>query len=176
MRLFPHKRINHFRNWYEICRKDLLAKNIKRYKRQLEKDGNVQEAAGYDFTPLTYNLPSEYSIFFEEYKRASKAMWIMKPVIMKLFRSEEVRVRVSFCSTKSPISQNGLITQISLSLTSYKDIFTTHCWWVIKNSTWDCMLWSHLTTPWLYTYIVQDSVALRTCDTNLKTQTHCNHI
>ena len=82
MRLFPNKRVNHFRNWYEICRKDLLAKNIKRYKKQLEKEGNSEEAASYDYTPLTYNLPSEYPIFLEEFKRANKAMWIMKPVTM----------------------------------------------------------------------------------------------
>lgn len=37
IRLFPNKRVNHFRNWYEICRKDLLSKNVKKYKRALEK-------------------------------------------------------------------------------------------------------------------------------------------
>lgn len=35
IRLFPEKRINHFRNFYEICRKDLLSKNVKRYKKAL---------------------------------------------------------------------------------------------------------------------------------------------
>lgn len=37
MRLFPNKRINHFRNWYEICRKDLLSKNVKKHRKALEK-------------------------------------------------------------------------------------------------------------------------------------------
>jgi tubulin polyglutamylase TTLL9 len=69
IRLFPEKRINHFRNFYEICRKDLLSKNVKRYKKTLEREGKAEEAAGYDYLPLTYNMPSEYPIFLEEFKR-----------------------------------------------------------------------------------------------------------
>jgi tubulin polyglutamylase TTLL1 len=33
--------INHFPNHYELTRKDLMVKNIKRYRRELEKDGNM---------------------------------------------------------------------------------------------------------------------------------------
>ena len=39
--LESHQRLNHFRNHYELTRKDLLVKNLKRYKRQLVKDGKV---------------------------------------------------------------------------------------------------------------------------------------
>jgi len=47
----------------------------------------------YNFTPLTYNLPSEYSIFCEEFKKVnsladSKQLWIMKPVINQWERGE----------------------------------------------------------------------------------------
>ena len=35
----------------------------------MEREGKTEEAAGYDFLPLTYNLPSEYPIFAEEFKR-----------------------------------------------------------------------------------------------------------
>ena len=31
--LEPHQRVNHFRNYYELTRKDLLAKNLKRTDR-----------------------------------------------------------------------------------------------------------------------------------------------
>lgn len=65
IRLFPDRRINHFRNFFEICRKDLLSKNVKRYKKELQRDGKAEEAASYDYLPLTYNLPSEYPIFVE---------------------------------------------------------------------------------------------------------------
>ena len=33
--------INHFPNHYELTRKDLMVKNIKRYRREHEKDGNM---------------------------------------------------------------------------------------------------------------------------------------
>ena len=34
------QRVNHYRNGRELCRKDNLIKNIKRMRRQLERDGN----------------------------------------------------------------------------------------------------------------------------------------
>ena len=33
------QRVNHFRNGRELCRKDLLIKNVKRMRKQLEKEG-----------------------------------------------------------------------------------------------------------------------------------------
>ena len=39
----------------------------------------------YNFCPLTFNLPGEYSLFFEEFKKQSNALWIMKPVNYILF-------------------------------------------------------------------------------------------
>ena len=32
--------INHFPNHYELTRKDMMMKNIKRYRKDLEKEGN----------------------------------------------------------------------------------------------------------------------------------------
>ena len=37
--LEPWQRLNHYRNGRELCRKDLLSKNVKRTRRQYEKDG-----------------------------------------------------------------------------------------------------------------------------------------
>lgn len=34
-RLQPHQKINHFRNYYELCRKDLLIRNLKKHKKNL---------------------------------------------------------------------------------------------------------------------------------------------
>lgn len=69
--------INHFPNHYELSRKDLLVKNIKRYRKELERDGstlaekmevvlpNGQLGSRYvhlDFIPITFVLPAgEYS-------------------------------------------------------------------------------------------------------------------
>ena len=38
--LFSFRVINHFPNHYELTRKDLMVKNIKRYRKDLEKEGN----------------------------------------------------------------------------------------------------------------------------------------
>lgn len=35
--LQPNQRVNHYRNHFELTRKDLMVKNLKRYKKQLEK-------------------------------------------------------------------------------------------------------------------------------------------
>lgn len=65
------QRLNHFRNGRELCRKDLMAKNMKRRRRALEKEGRADEAAAYDFIPTTFVLPKEYSMFVEEFKKVS---------------------------------------------------------------------------------------------------------
>ena len=57
-------KINHFRGWEELCRKDKLNKNLKKYKRGLDKQNNKEESDEYDFLPATFHLPSEYVIFF----------------------------------------------------------------------------------------------------------------
>jgi len=42
--LAPYQRVNHFRNQRELCRKDLMVKNLKRYKRELQKENLNEEA------------------------------------------------------------------------------------------------------------------------------------
>ena len=76
--LEEHQRICHFRNHYELTRKNLMAKNLKRLKRALEKEGS-RDAGDCDFFPTTFELPSEYHIFVEEFKRQAGSTWIMKP-------------------------------------------------------------------------------------------------
>ncbi|CAD8192456.1 unnamed protein product [Paramecium octaurelia] len=80
--LQSHQKINHFRNHYELTRKDLMIKNLKKQRRMLEKEGKTDEANSYNFFPLTYHLPSEYPIFNEEFKKQgdNKTAWIMKPI------------------------------------------------------------------------------------------------
>ncbi|CAD7702395.1 unnamed protein product [Ostreobium quekettii] len=52
-----------------------MVKNLKRAKRQLDKEGRGREM---DFFPQTYTLPQEYGLFAEEFRR-SGGTWIMKP-------------------------------------------------------------------------------------------------
>ena len=62
MHLDSWQRLNHFRNGRELCRKDLLAKNMKRTRRALEKEGRTEEAAKYDFTPTTFVSREEHGV------------------------------------------------------------------------------------------------------------------
>jgi len=78
---FPeHVKICHFRNHYELTRKNLMVKNLKRLKKTLEREQGKAEAARCDFFPTTFELPSEYHIFVEEFKKNPGLIWIMKPV------------------------------------------------------------------------------------------------
>ena len=85
-RLSDNQILNHFPNHYELTRKDLMVKNIKRYRRDLEKEGSPIAAKGkdgrylhLDLVPDTFMLPSDYSIFVEEFRRHPNTTWIMKP-------------------------------------------------------------------------------------------------
>ncbi|XP_036379658.1 probable tubulin polyglutamylase TTLL9 [Megalops cyprinoides] len=77
--LEDHVRICHFGNHYELTRKNLMVKNLKRYRKLLERELGPQEATRCDFFPCTFDLPCEYHLFVEEYKRNPGSTWIMKP-------------------------------------------------------------------------------------------------
>ena len=61
MRLEEHQRVNHYRNYYELCRKDLLIKNLKRMRKTIERDDqkvNGEDGAKYPSLPrLPSHLP-----------------------------------------------------------------------------------------------------------------------
>lgn len=79
IRLDDSMHVNHFRNHYELTRKDLMVKNFKRMKRALEREDRADEAAKFDFFPATFSLPADWSMFDMEFKRNPNAVWIMKP-------------------------------------------------------------------------------------------------
>uniref|UniRef100_A0A8C9B6Q0 TTL family tubulin polyglutamylase complex subunit L1 n=1 Tax=Phocoena sinus TaxID=42100 RepID=A0A8C9B6Q0_PHOSS len=85
-RLSDDQIVNHFPNHYELTRKDLMVKNIKRYRKELEKEGSPlaekDESGKYlylDFVPVTYMLPADYNLFVEEFRKSPSSTWIMKP-------------------------------------------------------------------------------------------------
>lgn len=94
LRLNDHQLTNHFPNHYELVRKDLLVKNIKRYRKDLARECNplaekadvklpsgqvITRYSYLDLIPLTYVLPSDYNIFVEEYRKLPQTTWIIKP-------------------------------------------------------------------------------------------------
>ena len=55
-------RVNHFRNHYELTRKDLIVKNMNRAMRTIEREQGKAAAAAFAFMPRTFNLPAEYDM------------------------------------------------------------------------------------------------------------------
>lgn len=78
--LAPNQRVLHFPNDYELTRKDHMYKNLRRYRKQLEKEGKMEQVKRMNFFAQTFNMPAEYSLFYEEYRRNPSNIWIMKPV------------------------------------------------------------------------------------------------
>eukprot|EP00964_Phaeocystis_antarctica_P091071 scaffold58349_cov36-Phaeocystis_antarctica.AAC.1 len=92
IRLADQHVLNHFPNHFELTRKDLMVKNLKRYKKELERV-NAERAAesgcaaadlDLECIPTTFILPNDFSLFAEEFRKQEQAgrqmqMWIMKP-------------------------------------------------------------------------------------------------
>lgn len=94
-RLSDSQIINHFPNHYELTRKDLMYKNIKKYIKdpnnvqlrmpyslpeQLANGGdNVTYLRFADCVPITYNIPNDLAMFEEEFRRQPGSTWIVKP-------------------------------------------------------------------------------------------------
>ncbi|GAB6030010.1 putative tubulin polyglutamylase ttll1, variant 2 [Chamberlinius hualienensis] len=63
-----------------------MVKNIKRYRKDLERDGDLlakRDDNGkfifLDFIPVTFMLPAEYNLFVEEFRKNPTSTWIIKP-------------------------------------------------------------------------------------------------
>jgi len=89
--------VNHFPNHFELTRKDNLIKNLKRYHRELARDGRLEEVGNVmglqlcglnlginrlfftEHVPTTFSLPGDTSLFLDEFRRAPHTTWIIKP-------------------------------------------------------------------------------------------------
>ncbi len=76
-RLGDSQIINHFPNNVELTRKDLMVKNFKRYRKELEREKNPMGERDSDgqykhlgFLPTTFTLPGDYNLFVEEFRYA----------------------------------------------------------------------------------------------------------
>ena len=82
IRLKEKQILNHFPNHYELTRKDLLVKNLKRYRPQnkiITLVNGKKVDVSVNVIPHSYVLPIEYSIFLEEFTRSGDKKWIFKP-------------------------------------------------------------------------------------------------
>ena len=95
-RLNDNQIISHFPNYFELTKKDLMVRNIKRYTRNLMRqqklqqklnnkvadssEGDYQNQIDDEFLiPASYLLPADYTMFVEEFRRRPKSYWIAKP-------------------------------------------------------------------------------------------------
>uniref|UniRef100_A0A3Q3KPF8 Tubulin--tyrosine ligase-like protein 9 n=1 Tax=Monopterus albus TaxID=43700 RepID=A0A3Q3KPF8_MONAL len=120
-----HVRINHFRNHYELTRKNLMVKNLKRYRKNLERDIGRMEASRWDFFPCTFALPSEYHLFVEEFKRSPGSTWIMKPVTKSqgkgIFLFRKLKDIIDWKKVMFTQTDNAVLTQDGTRSEEQKD-------------------------------------------------------
>lgn len=77
--IYPWQRLNHYPKSTGITKKDCLARNLKRMK-------GVHGAGVYNFSPIAFNLPNDYTRFVAEYGKLKQQhseskhiLWICKP-------------------------------------------------------------------------------------------------
>jgi len=80
-------RMEHDHSQTRSCIPWTRTQNLKKFKKQLEREGRLEEAAGYDFFPQTYYLPQEFGLWREAFRASQPtdgtrgpALWIMKPI------------------------------------------------------------------------------------------------
>ncbi|GAB1610527.1 tubulin polyglutamylase ttll6-like [Argonauta hians] len=71
MEMKSYQKINHFPGMNEICRKDLLARNMTRMRKLFPKD--------YDIFPKTWCLPADYGDFQAFVRQKKNKTYILKP-------------------------------------------------------------------------------------------------
>ena len=114
IRLGEHQRVNHFPNHYELTRKDLLVKNVKRYRKDLEREAiragedpsvaSRNASSAVDFLPATFALPGEYALFAEAFRKETETE--ASPTA-----KENVTVSVRSSSRSRATSARGLVTK-----------------------------------------------------------------
>ncbi|XP_005104034.1 tubulin polyglutamylase TTLL13P isoform X2 [Aplysia californica] len=78
--LLPWQWINHYPHCTSITKKDCLCRNLRKMR-------IVHGCSVYNFSPVAYNLPNDYTKFVSEYaslrqpkdKQSGRKMWICKP-------------------------------------------------------------------------------------------------
>lgn len=135
-RLGKYQIINHFPNHYELTRKDLMVKNIKRYRKEREKQELMGAAGderflGYlaevppEWVPTTFALPNDYALFVEEFRRNPNETFIAKPIgkaqgrgIFLVSKLQQLK-KWSRGSEKTPFSQPTLPFRESYIISRY---------------------------------------------------------
>ncbi|CAD8095770.1 unnamed protein product [Paramecium primaurelia] len=119
--------INHFPNHYELTRKDYMVKNLKRFKREQDKETYEQQGWNFDFLPTTYIFPGEYSLFVEEFHKCPNQTWIVKPAARSqgqgifLLRKIQQLKKISGTTVTSNMTQLNLVSKENYVVSKYID-------------------------------------------------------
>ncbi|XP_012061131.1 PREDICTED: probable tubulin polyglutamylase TTLL9 [Atta cephalotes] len=115
-KLRPYQRVSHFRNHYELTRKNYLYRNLKRYRKALIRAEKFAEAHISDVMPVTFELPSDYLMFVEEYHKQQGAIWIVKPVARSrgkgIFLFRKLKDLIEWKSREVKSQQSGVPAEI----------------------------------------------------------------
>ncbi|XP_033180961.1 putative tubulin polyglutamylase TTLL2 [Mastacembelus armatus] len=128
--LLPWQRLNHHPKTAGITRKDCLARNLRRMKATFG-------SALYDFSPIAFILPNDYTRFLDEYNklrltRGPSVYWICKPVDLSrgrgIFIFEDIKDLVYDCSVivQRYISSPLLISGYKFDLRIYVCVKSFH--------------------------------------------------
>ncbi|CAD8200154.1 unnamed protein product [Paramecium octaurelia] len=126
-RLNDQQIINHFPNHYELTRKDCMVKNLKRFKREQDKETYEQQGWNFDFLPTTYVFPGEYSLFVEEFHRCPNQTWIVKPAARSqgkgifLLRKIQQLKKIAGTTVTSNMTQLNLASKENYVVSKYID-------------------------------------------------------
>ncbi|GIQ89956.1 tubulin polyglutamylase TTLL1, partial [Kipferlia bialata] len=75
-RLTDTQIVNHFPGHYELTRKDMMHKNMKKYAKEFQK---THPDPVTNYVPHSFSLPSEYTLVEDAFRKNPKAVWIVKP-------------------------------------------------------------------------------------------------
>uniref|UniRef100_A0A3Q3GCE8 Tubulin tyrosine ligase-like family, member 2 n=1 Tax=Labrus bergylta TaxID=56723 RepID=A0A3Q3GCE8_9LABR len=128
--LLPWQRLNHHPKTAGITRKDCLARNLRRMRATFG-------SALYDFSPVAFILPNDYTRFLSEYdklrpSRGPPAYWICKPVDLSrgrgIFLFEDLKDLVYDCPVivQRYISDPLLISGYKFDLRIYVCVKSFH--------------------------------------------------
>lgn len=125
--IMPWQRLNHHPKTAIISRKDCLARNLRRMR------GTFGHAL-YDFSPLAFILPNDYTRFLEEYtkNKGKQVYWICKPVDLSrgrgIFIFEDIKHLTydSMVIVQKYISNPFLISSYKFDLRIYVCVKSFH--------------------------------------------------